>query len=67
MNICPYCGKEKKLITLAAPKYMAKGTPKAIHGLVICADCKLSLDNNGSIESISGEYMAYIPDFKRKK
>lgn len=27
-----------------------------MHGLVICADCKLSLDNNGSISSLSGDF-----------
>ncbi len=65
MNKCPYCGKENKLIALTAPRYMARGSSEAMHSLNICAECKTILDNNGSIKSPSGDFMAYIPDFKK--
>ena len=64
MNICPYCGKEKKLVSLATPRYMAKGSSRAMHGLSICAKCKTILDKNGSIKSLSGDFMAFSPILK---
>ena len=65
MKKCTYYEKENKLNELTTPRYKARGSSEAIHSLNICAECKTILDNNGSIKSPSGDFMAYIPDFKK--
>ena len=62
---CLYCGEDKKMISLCAPRYMTMGSSEAMQGTSMCAECKAILDRNGALKTLSGNSHAFIPDFRK--